>query len=433
MEKIIITRDGPLLAKKEQTGIALNWYGLKASNNSIEAILYLNKARNWTEFTKALGKYRGSPQAFLFSDTAGNIGKYIATHNKHFAELIPVKTEKIDDDNLQNSLSNFIIASEGSIYPTNGIENSLALLSSGTTWAALRAKSILGKNQSQKTKFNLEDMIALQADTKAPLSELMIKTINNALESLKNNDQYQNEALIALSHWDGQLKKNSNPTSIYEFFITYLTRKLLQEKIGEQLTNDYINKWPYWTKFTVQLLNSQSSSLLPASEGSFSLFYNNCFSATLKNLRLVFRTNQVTNNLSSIEWQKLHQVDFRSILSRFVPSFLINITSIFLPDAIGLDGDQDCLNASNYQTSKENCFYKSDSGPTARILIDMSDNDKFYHSLVFGQSGHLFSKDRIDNSQLKSWQKLEFHAMSFSRQQLGLSTKHTLVLDNNIE
>ncbi len=414
MEKIAITRDGPLLTKNGQIGVALNWYGLNPANNMIDSILPLNKAKNWSDFNNALEKYRGSLEVFLYADTAGNIGKCTASYNKHIGQILHVYQKAEDGQgNAVQEPPKFIVATEGQIYPASTAENAIPLASSGTTWSALRAKSILTNYQATKTRLSLENMIAMQADTKAPLSELVTKTLNNESNSINNKDKYQSEAIKVLSNWDGQLKGDSAAATIYESFITSLTKKILQAKIGEQSANDYMNKWPYWTHYLAEVLNKQPENLLPVNQQNFTIFSLDCFSQSLKNLRLVFQASSVSNSLNKMEWQKLHKLDFRFILAKFIPINLINSFSLFIPKSIEIDGDQDCLKACNYEISNESPFYLCNSGPTARLVIDMADNDKFYHSLTFGQSGHLFSKDRIYNDQLKAWRKMEFHAMAF--------------------
>ncbi len=433
MEKIILTKDGPLLTKNGQIGIALNWYGCDPNNNIIDSILPLNKAKNWVEYNNALEKYKGSTQVFLYADTAGNIGKYIGAYNKHIGQILPITKGQDEESDTISDPAKFIIASEGQIYPLSSAESNLSLASSGITWSTLRAKQIIGSNQANKTKINLENMIALQSDVKAPLSELVTKTLKTAFITTKNIDKYENNAITMLNNWDGQLNANNPCASIYESFLTYFTKRILQSQISEQLASDYINKWPYWTRFTSDFLNKQDVNVLPTTQHDFSIFSLDCLSQSLKNLRLLFKFSPATDDLSTMQWRRLHRLDFCSNLVRFLPASLVNAFTPLLPKSISVDGDQDCLNSCNYQISNQSSLYMCNSGPTARILIDMADNDKFYHSLTFGQSGHFFSEDKISNVQLKSWRRLEFHPIAFSSKQLEGSARHILLLEDSLD
>ena len=233
-----------------------------------------------------------------------------------------------------------------------------------------------------------------------------------------------------LTNWDGQLKANSACASIYESFLSQLTRRILEVKLGSPLSDDYINKWPRWTKFAKWAIETKPGQLLPPAQHNFNGFILSCFSQSLKNLRFSFNVNRVPGNMAGCQWQKLHQLDFQSNINKFIPSTLTSIVSLFLPGSLGVDGDQDCLNACNYVLSNKSFKYMSDSAPTARLLIDMADNDKFYQALTFGQCGHLFSKDRIDetNRQLNLWRNMEFHAIAFSEKELENLARHNLTL-----
>ncbi len=430
IEKITLTKDGPLLTKTGQVGVALSWYGFNPTNNVINSLWPINKAKNWTEFTAALEKYRGSPQTFLYTDTTGNIAQYLAGYNIHLGQIItPANQVQPLEGELTSIQPNFLIANDGQLSSTSIADNVINSTPAGNSWAVKRASAVLQGYSATKTKCHLEDLIALQGDNKAPLSELVTKTINTALIETNNADQYEQDAIKLLTNWDGQLTASSFCASIYESFLVQFTKRVLQNQIGDQLANDYINKWPYWTQFTAQILNKQITNMLPTK--SFTLFSLDCLSQSLKNLRLVFSTEKVPGTTGSIQWQKIHQLDFQSNIAKFLPPLLVTTFSPFLPKTIGIAGDQDCLNSCNYQINNQSPLYSCSSGPTARLLIDMADNDKFYHSLIFGQSGHLFSKDRIDNHQLKSWQNMEFHAIAFSTKQLEQIVRHRLTLNNN--
>ncbi len=334
IEKVFITRHGPLLTKADKTAVSLSWYGFNPRNNVVDSIWPLNKAKNWTEFQSALKNYKGSPQTFLYADGTGKIGKQIAGH---------IQFTDIDNQDLAGQ-QNYIVANEevssALIAPGN-----LGLLSNND--AALRARNILVNRQRTAATISLEDMIAVQADTKAPLSELMVSALRNALRETKCQDKFQQEAFTLLAHWDGQLKANSACASIYELFLSEFTREMLQVKLGRQLSEDYINKWPRWTQFAKWGIENRSAQLLPPAEHSFAGFLLNCFSQSLKNMRLAFNVNQLHMNMFGCQWQKLHQLDFQSNINKFIPSIITNIVSAFLPGSIGVGGDLDCLNACN--------------------------------------------------------------------------------------
>jgi len=428
IEKVLVTRHGPLLVRADDTGAALNWYGFNVGNNIIESIWDLNNAKNFVEFQSALQKYKGSPQTFLYTDTAGNIGNQIAGYQ---AKQLSLATADSADGHADENQLGYIVANAQSSEVSAKL-SSFGVLSNN--WAAIRAGSFLKAHQQSGQKLRLEDMITLQSDVKAPLSELAIKSLRTALQNTRSIDQYQKQAFAMLSDWDGQLKDNSFCACFYESFLTELTKQALKEKIGLSLTCDYINKWPRWSEFTRQLFEKQPGQFLPLAQHDFSSFLVGCFSQSLQNLRLAFHMQQMPGILPGCQWKYMHKADIWANLAKFIPPAIVNIINPLLPAAIGLGGDQDCVNACNYFLTNKSFQYNCNSGPTARLIIDMADNDKFYQALTFGQCAHLFSGDRINqtNNQLDLWRNMKFHAVAFSDKELDILAGHhlTLVSDN---
>ncbi len=420
IEKVLVTRHGPLLVKDEHTAVALNWYGLNANNNIIESIWALDTAKDRSELQLALQKYRGSPAVFLYADTAGNIGRQIAGYQAK--QLSAAARPDLEPEK-------FIVANAVPAAVSGQLAGLGAL---SNNWAASRASNFLQASYQSRQSVSLEDMITMLSDVKAPLSDIAIKSLRNALQNNASIDQYQQKALAALANWDGELKENSYCACIYESFLIELTRQVLKDKIGTSLTNDYINKWPRWSEFTRQLFEKQPGQLLPASQRNFSAFIGSCFSQSLQNLRLNFHMRQMPGILPGCQWQNMHQLDLRSNLSRFIPSAVIAMVGPLLPANTGLAGDQDCINACNYSLSGESFQHDCNSGPTARLIIDMADNDKFYQALTFGQCAHLFWGDRISqtNNQFNLWRSTKFHAIAFSNKELDILALHHLTLVN---
>ncbi len=417
IEKVSLTKYGPLLVRGDQTGAALSWYGLNAENNIIESIKNLNVAQSFSEFRTALQTYKGSPQVFLYADTAGNISNLIAGYKAKELSLA-LADEKQSEYIVANALSPEVSARFSALG---------ALCNSP---AAMRAFALLKTHKQSGQPITLEDMIVLQSDSKASLSELVVHSLRNALQITGNIDQYQQQALSRLSVWDGQLKSDSNSACLYESFITELTRQALNEQIGTGPTCDYFNKWPRWSDFTKQLIDRQSEQFLPLAQRSLSFFLANSFLQSLQNLHLTWDLQQGQSSISGCQWQNLHQADVRPNLSKFIPELMVNAVSLFLPGSVGLSGDQDCIDACNYSLDSKSFQYNCNSAPTARLIIDMADNDKFYQALSFGQCAHLFSGDRINqsNCELDLWRNMKFHTIAFSDKELGILAVHHLTL-----
>jgi penicillin amidase len=72
------TRNGPIAVEDGLKKFALRWTALDPANREFEAFYYLNRAKDWTEFTKALASYVGATQNFVYADVKGHIGWHAA-------------------------------------------------------------------------------------------------------------------------------------------------------------------------------------------------------------------------------------------------------------------------------------------------------------------------------------------------------------------
>jgi acyl-homoserine lactone acylase PvdQ len=256
----------------------------------------------------------------------------------------------------------------------------------------------------------------------AYLTQPLCYDITSALKNTQSIDENALRTQASLTKWDGQLRSDSNRASIYESLLVTILRRVLEPKLGRDLTDEYVQRWPRWTNFLAKVLRDKPLTLLPPAERNYESFVLTSLAETLKNLRISMNTER-TNSWS---WKKIHQVDFGQFpIHLGLPTALVRL---LLPANLGVGGDQDCVNACNVELSEAPWHLLSKVGPTARLVIDLSDQEKFYQSLTLGQSGHLLSGYRLE--QERSWLNVEPHAVAFSDRQIQLQMQHSLILSN---
>lgn len=439
LTKILETRHGPILIKSDNTGVALSWTGFHTKRSSLETIFQLNQMSNPAEFRKILEGYEGSPQTFLYADRVGNTGMQVAgaipvrkcdrkINNYLFTDgpvILPGwnddcawidKLKFADLPSQWNTAEGFLVASD----PRNPF-----ITTSNSDIAAQRIVAVLQAYKKNAQHLDLPEMSSLQGDQSAYLESLVKAEIASALRQVQTADKFQFQALSALTKWDGQLHPESGPACIYESFLVTFLRRVLDAKIGRELVNEYVQRWPRWSIFVARALRDKPAELLPPGERSYTTLILTSFSESLKNLRMTMKSDDP----QSWSWKRLHKIDFlESSKSLGVAS---SVAPVIMPGPLGVGGDQDCVNACNIEVSHTPWLLQATCGPSERLVIDMSDRDKFYQNLTLGQSEHLLSSYRTD--QLRSWLNVEPHAVAFSDKQVKLQMQHTLVLSNTYQ
>jgi len=199
-----------------------------------------------------------------------------------------------------------------------------------------------------------------------------------------------------------------------------ITRRLLIPKLGPDLAQQYLERWPKSSQFVEHVLVERPTEWLPPEERTYETFILTSFAEALKSLRHNLRNDDP----GKWSWEHLHKIKFSSTAGNSAAASALSF--IFNMRALPIGGDQDCINACNVAPSKNSNQFNSDSGPTVRILLDMADHDKFYAVLTLGESGHLLSPHGTD--QLKSWLNLEPLLIAFSQGQLDKQRHHKLIL-----
>lgn len=434
-QKVLLTRHGPVLTQSGDTAVVLAWSGHDNFKPTLEAYLKLNKARNWAEFQSALVDYKGEPQTFTYADKTGNIGMQVAgnipvrnvsafSHRLNAGQLLPGWTGDCDWISRlgQSELPSVFNPPNG--YIIGKLDNLSGTTLDVTPYPQARVGGLIEASIHSIRRPGLPEMALFQADDYGALSKTVKDMLKDAVTKLENVDKTQLILLDKFEEWDGMLTSNSVCATAYEAFIRMAARRMLVPKIGEDLTNEYINKYPRWTHFLEAVLKRKDASWLPPEERTFDTFIVSTFGQAIKEIRVVTE-NEDPNAWT---WGSLHQARFQCVVLNGLPEWQNQLGKFINIQPVPVPGDADALNACNvtYSTKGE---YKCTVGPVQRLLIDMSDADKYYETQPLGQSGHLLSSNRLD--QLKAWLSQKPLPVAFSEQQID-RYKHKLIFAREI-
>jgi penicillin amidase len=435
--KVMITRHGPVLLGNEggSNAVVLAWSGTDISTPQFETFYRLNKVTDWNQFRNVLKGYRGAPQTFLFADKTGNIGLQIAgnvperkvselTKKLRASLLLPGWTGaydwigRMEFDQMPYSFNpkeGFLVANATNLPEFD---------SPVTPYPVQRVRSLLASYKQNNRRPGLPDMAVLQGDEYAPLCALVKETLQNNINKQEVNDQIQLTGLQVLDQWDGYLRRQSASAAMYESFIRTVGRRVLMSKMGLDLTNEYLKRWPRWTVQVEHSLSQKSLDWLPADERKFDTFVVTSFAQSLRDLRS--KNAKADLDVNNLSWEQYHKVTFRHLLFDAAPDWESAIGQLVNIGPEGVGGDADTVNSFNYDASGAPGQFVCTIGPAERLLIDMSDADKFYETQPLGQSGHMMSPNRFD--QLKSWLQAKPLPVPFSDEQSDRQQRHKVIL-----
>jgi penicillin amidase len=222
-----------------------------------------------------------------------------------------------------------------------------------------------------------------------------------------------------LLEWDFQMHMDSPQAAFYAEFWSSLMANLYGDQLGEiteahgndqmmratfLLMDDPENSW--WdNSATEEVVETRNDILIHA----FSEGYQNTI-ATL---------GQDRNNW---KWGSLHTTTFVS--NPLGASGIDLIENMVNRGPFPTSGGGEIVNATGWNAARG---FEVRSGPSERVIYDLSDfgNSRSIHTT--GQSGHPFSPHYGD--QIDQWRNIEYHPMLWSREQVEAATVNRLVLN----
>lgn len=205
------TRKGPVIIQNGEKNYSLRWTALDPRNNEFEAFYFLNRAKNWEQFKKALSNYGGATQNFIYADTKGNIGWYAAGKvpiRRTGDGAFPYDGASADGDwtgfipfaelpHLYNPAEGYILTANQRIVGTNYKYQQMSR-DAAPPW---RARRIYDRLSSAK-KLTMDEVNSVQQDAyNIPLAMFVKDIVRLNAASAENLELYKK--------WDGMMMPDS--------------------------------------------------------------------------------------------------------------------------------------------------------------------------------------------------------------------------------
>lgn len=436
VHKIVLTKDGPILSKSEENGVSLAWASALEKTPVYESLWRINRAKSAKELMTILNNYSGSAESFVYADKGGESGFHVAgcvplhpgetgASAPTFGSFGTVPAAGWGETLHWPSRLSYQQLPHSEPAQAFAVADPPFTLGNSAPYRYNRINSLLTGVKQKGQKVGLPDMAFLQSDQTVPLAELVKREVAKALSASTVIDKFTVTGQSALEKWDGIAKGDSVGASIYESFLHTMMRRILEPRLGLIDTLDYMDKYPCWTVLAENILRTQPASLLPSEERSYQTFIATTFAESIKNVRLGTHSDEN----SKWTWQNLHIASFRDEFLANAPLYKIVLNSVFGVPTAGVGGDANTVDACNVIAEPDPWMFSSNTGPTARLLIDMADSDKFYANLSLGQSEHFMSVYRTD--QFRNWLRVEPSVVAFSAAEADKQMQHKLILANH--
>jgi penicillin amidase len=365
-----IISDSELIPKRPGEEFALKWIGHLPSDE-VSAMLGVNKARNWDEFSKDLDGFSISAQNFVYADTKGNVGQLIATHLPQ-RSLDPPKD--IVQPLSEASAWNTILSARDLPQAYNPPEGFVASANNKPPDTSVPVGYFFGGEDrvvrfrellSAAKNVTVDDIKMLQRDTYM-LSAMRLRDAilrrSNEIEDMSPDAQ---ETLDIIRSWDGRYDTSSRGAVAFQAMLANLVPKLADP-------------------VELEVIESGSSEDL-------------AYAALIEEAPLSVMATELQSALAAAKpaiaayptWGDMHALELRHAFSA-IPV----IGSKFRFGEVPWPGSTETIWRASHGLSSGKVT--TGFGSEARHISDLSDMDSNWFALVGGNDGWINSANFLD-------------------------------------
>ncbi|MDB5076189.1 MAG: penicillin acylase family protein [Chloroflexi bacterium] len=428
IEEVLITHHGPVISpaiEGETRALALRWTALTPGELGT-AVLGINRASNWDEFTEALKHWDVPSQNFVYADVDGNIGYYtpgaVPIRSKGNGALpVPGWTGEyewtgfVPFEELPHAYNP---ASHQVVTANNRLVGSDYPYELGNEWLpgyrAQRIADMLG----DRSDLTVEDFRRIQQD----VYSIPGREAGALLSQLQGATEQERAALAKAREWDGYLTADSVGGCICLVFQHHLLRAVFGPILGD-VTEKYLGTGSsvlaprngFFTRavpFVYDLAKKRDDAWFDRM-GVPDITWDSALRTALSNT-IVFLSERLDRDVSNWRWGRLNRLGFNHVLGIRPP-----LDRLFNRGPVEMGGDDNTIAAAFLPLYSP--FDKNGWTASYRQIVDLGKLENSLSMHTTGQSGHVGSVHYDD--MIPAWREGRYHPMSLQvgdvRRELG--------------
>ncbi len=419
------TEHGPVMWEDGKRALALRWVGTEPGTAGYLGSLTLDRARNWSEFEKAMPRWKVPSENIVYADVEGNIGEHstgLAPLRRNFTGLLPLPADG------QHEWSGFVPNAElpHSFNPASGYiatANHRMIppgyrYAVGYEWAEParidRIDEVLGGASRSGHKLTVADMEALQTDVVSiparRLQALLRDVSRSTVAQPGATGPSADPAIGLLLNWNCALSASSAAAALFEVWGSELRKDVTRRGVA-QSASAFAGTWSLYRVSSA--LSEPRPELFGPSPGATR------DQVLLQTLHVAYErlSKQLGPDTAHWSWGALHKVYLRHALDA-----MPGARALLDRGPIERSGDGDTVQS----TAFDDATFDQTSGASYREVFDLGDWDRSTAINVPGQSGQPGSRHFDDL--LPLWSRGEYFPLKFSPAAVLSVTADTLTL-----
>ncbi len=419
--KIKETQHGPIINDliadfKTQKPVSFSWIYTQQPNKILDAVYGLSRAKNISEFQKAIAYIVAPGLNIMYGDAQNNIawftsGKLYKLEKGVNPNLILNGSNGIDDkkeflDYSKNPVA--INPSWNYVYSSNNMpENIDGYNYPGYYLPEDRARRI-AQLLDAKSDWDKETVSKMLTDNTSPVSTEIVHGMLSVINTKEFNTQ-EKEAITILKNWKGSNELKDLAPTIYTKWIYFYLKNTFQDELGETSFKQFLK-----THIMKQSIAYQTRNVT-------SVWWDNIATKNKKETRQEIISQSLKDAISSLNsqlgsdvnswtWNRVHKVEYKHPLGSvalFRPFFNVGIFEIA--------GTNEVINNTMFDYT-DSAEYVVKAGPSTRRIVDFSDVENSWSILPTGQSGNPMSQHYNDQAEMYATGK--FRKMKLNKEEI---------------
>jgi penicillin amidase len=420
-EEVRVSRHGVIVGETSDGRLLSERWDALWSGDHVEALLLLNRAGSWQEFTDALRSWSTPALSFLYGDVEGNIGFFpagqipvrLATDGS-----IPIEGNVPDNEwngviphelkpMIFNPEAGLIVSANHHMLPP---ETPYPLgIDALADYRAHRIETLLATSPT----LSLDDFARFQSDR----FDDSIERVLYFTQTLRPTEEGEVRALEILGDWNGQMTPGPAPT-IYQAHYRRLLENTFKDELGDELFQSYLDF----------LEQGYPGGILAIVDDETSPFWDDRTTPEVEDRSRIFAksfaeavaslTERFGSDMSHWDWGIVHGVLFEHPLGKEEPlSYLLS------RGPIPFGGST--FTIANAKVSLRDP-YRTTAGTSFRFLADLADLTKSRSVVPTGASGHPLSHHYFDQN--PGWLTGTSHPLLFDEASINAALESKLLL-----
>lgn len=409
------SQNGPVISDIHPAGssliqnklVSMRWKGHDISHE-LEALYKMNRANNLTAYREAVSLFESPGMNFIYADREDNIAIFTAA-SLPIREHNPLTFRHGWDRSYQwsgsipfDDLPHVINPSIGYVsHANNKLHDDSYPYYISTFWEPASRIIRINEMLEASDSLTVESMQFMQYDTYSYHAREITELIIPVIRGTGDNEQLS-IAISYLENWDYQYNSTSTAASIFDLFFMNLSDNILRNNLGDDA---------YETLIRLEHLPVMIVSNLLKDESSMFNITGTLSSETQSNIIL----NSMLDTISQLEeqfgpepfqwrWENLNTLTLRPPLLGEAalepdasPVVRMIVNNLLNKGPFAARGHGMSINKSQYSWHRP---FEMNLGPSIRRIVDFSTPDRNLSVLPTGQSGHPFSPNYGDQTNL---------------------------------